>query len=136
MAMVRILAVILSVLVGSSAFAQATERFVVAQYDNGLGLKIIYIQGFRTAECVKLISTLEAALWVDCPNCVRDYASCTSDLGEYTAVWDNQRFVFPYLSTGGVRNIFMGTSRQIIENICDDLASRHWAIGRSATCIR
>ena len=131
----RILAVMLSVLVGSAAFAQTTDRFVIAQYDLGLGLKFIHIQGFRSAECTRLISTFEAGLRVDCPNCVRDYAACTSDLGEYTAVWDNQRFVLPYVSSGGLRDIFMGASRQILEDMCDDLASHHRLLGRDAICI-
>jgi len=118
-----------------SAFAQSATRFVVSQYDNGAGLKIQYIFGFRSAECNRLISTIEASLRVDCPNCTRDYAGCIDDLGDLEAVWRNESYIFPYLTTGNVRNILSGYQRTQLIGLCEGLAESHRAIGRQALCV-
>lgn len=113
----------------------AQERFAIAQFDNGRGLKMVVVIGYRAADCRKLLSTFEASLKLDCPQCSRDYDACTADLGVYKPTWLNQSFPAPYLSAGTHRYIYSGISRSAAEAACRDSAARLTAVGREARCV-
>lgn len=117
------------------AQGQSENHFVVSQYDNGTGMKVVYIYGYHAADCQGLIETIEASLIVDCPQCTRDFAGCVSNLGQYEQVWWNRQFIFPYVSWGNVRNVFFGAAREHLNWVCQALAAQHQSAGRDALCI-
>ena len=114
----------------------AGPKFAVAQFDNGYGLKLVAIVQFEAADCQKLISTVQASLQLDCPQCRRDYGQCTTDLGAYQAVWRNQNFPAPYLSSGRHRYVVSGVPRQEAEAWCMASADRYRAAGLEARCVK
>jgi len=120
----------------SSTVAAADPKFAVAQFDNGHGFKLAAIVQFQAADCEKLISTIEASLKLDCPACRRDYGGCTTDLGAYRAVWMNQKFPFPYLSSGRHRWVYSGVARSEAEALCVSSAERHREAGVEAKCVK
>lgn len=115
--------------------AAADQQFAIAQFDNGRGIKIVVLMGFKAAECKKLIDTFEAGLKLDCPTCRRDYGGCTTDLGGYRPVWLNQRYPAPYFSAGNHRYIYLGMTRTEANVICQDTVTRFRANGKEARCV-
>jgi hypothetical protein len=130
-----VLATIATALHLSNALA-AEQKFAIAQFDNGNNAKLLVVIGFRAAECRKLIDTFSAGLKLDCPTCRIDYGSCTTDLGNYKTVWQNQKYVAPYVSHGTHRYIYFGVSRTEAEVICADSAAKLRSIGRDANCVK
>jgi hypothetical protein len=114
----------------------AEQKFAIAQFDNGNNAKILVVIGFRAAECQKLIETFSAGLKLDCPACRKDYGSCTTDLGNYRTVWQNQKYVAPYVSYGTHRYIYTGISRRDAEVICEATATKLRSMAREANCVR
>lgn len=119
----------------SNVIAQE-QKFAIAQFDNGNSSKILVVIGFRAAECQKLIEIFGAGLKLDCPACRKDYGSCTTDLGNYRTVWQNQKYVAPYVSYGTSRYIYTGMARHDAEVTCEATAARLRSMGREANCVK
>lgn len=113
-----------------------TINYAIAQFDNQNGIKFLIIQGYKKAECKKLISTFYASLRVDCPRCTKDYETCTTNIGAYQNVWENKKYLMPYFSSGGMRIILSGIQRSEIEHWCNDLVNKYRSNGRVAVCIK
>jgi len=114
----------------------ASQQFAISQYDlNGNG-KLLVINGFKAAECQKLIDTFYSGLKVDCPQCTKDYGGCQSDAGSFQSVWDNQRYPIPYVTSGNLRYIRTGVSRAEVLQWCDSTVANYKKFGRAAQCIK
>ncbi len=112
------------------------QKFAVMQFDSGNDSKIMVINGFKAAECEKLISTVFSGLKMDCPQCTKDYAGCSTELGVYQPVWENKKFLFPYVTSGNLRFIKTGEGRKELEIVCDVLAQKLVSNGATGVCIK
>lgn len=115
--------------------SSASQKYAMSQFDTGIGTKLIVIQGFKSAECKKLIDTFEASIKLDCPSCTRDFAGCSEKLEEYQAVWRNEHFIFPYVSSGNMRMILLGVGRSYANDWCKRNEFKFLSIGKDARCI-
>ena len=114
----------------------ASQQFAISQYDTGGNGKLLVINGFKAAECKKLIETFYSGLKVDCPSCTKDYGGCQSDIGEFRLVWENQKYPTPYLSSGNLRYIRTGISRAEVIQWCDATVVKYQNFGKAAQCIK
>jgi len=111
------------------------QKFAVMQFDAGNDIKLVVINGFKVAECEKLISTFYSGLKMDCPQCKKDYGSCTNELDQFRPVWAKEKYTAPYVASGNLRYIKMGESRRDLEQWCQSTANRYKANGIDASCI-
>ncbi|WP_434113089.1 hypothetical protein [Methylocaldum sp. GT1TLB] len=117
--------------------SQADQQYAISQYDNGVGLKMVVIQSFKSAKCEILIENYFAGLKLDCPECKKEYGGCSQSIpSAYEAVWHNQSFVAPYTTSGTFRMIYSGVSREQAEAICTTYASAIRRKGMQAECIK
>jgi hypothetical protein len=114
----------------------AAQQYAISQYDLAGNGKLMVINGFKAAECQKLIDTFYSGLKVDCPRCTKDYGGCQSDISPFQAVWANQNYPFPYVSSGNMRYIRTGISRQEIIQWCEATVQNYQKVGRAAQCIK
>jgi len=114
----------------------ASQKFAISQYDNGVNGKLLVINGFKAAECKKLIETFYSGLKIDCPSCTKDYGGCQSDIGEFRNIWENQKYPVPYVSSGNLRFIRTGVSRDEIIQWCEATVINYQKFGKSAQCIK
>ncbi len=134
--LMRISATILSAALTSESALAAGQKYAIAQYDAGSGAKLVIVLGFKAAECQKLIDTFTAGLKLDCPACRKDYGSCTTDLGHYRTVWNNEKYIAPYVSHGTQRYIYIGMARRGAEAACSVSAEKLRSQGREASCVK
>lgn len=111
------------------------QKYAISQFDNGNGRKVLVIQGFKSADCKKLIDTFAAGLKIDCPQCTRDYGGCSEKIDEYQSVWLNNPYAIPYLSSGNMRIINLGISRNEANTMCKTLEKNFKNAGKEAFCV-
>lgn len=112
------------------------QKYALHQFTGDDGLKVIVINGFKSAECEKLIDTFYSNLRVSCPNCRKDYGSCTTDLGKYESVWKNERYSSPYVSVGNLRFIPVGLSSPKALSWCGGIVDSYTRARQKAACVR
>jgi len=132
--LIRLTVFLLLLPLHTTVFSQEMN-FAVSQYDNQEGKKFLVINGFKKAECQKLISTFFSGLKIDCPQCTKDFGSCTKNINEYATIWENKKYIIPYFSSGNLRIIPSGFARIEIVSWCNELVKRYEMQGRKAICI-
>ena len=130
------ISLVLVYFMGVSQCLAAAQQFAISQYDlNGAG-KLLVINGFKAAECQKLIETFYSGLKVDCPECTKDYGACTSDIDPFKNVWENQKYPLPYVTSGNLRYIRTGIPRAEVLQWCATTVANLQKFGRAAQCIK
>ena len=100
-----------------NASAQS-QKFATIQYDSGNGSKLTVLSGFKSAECNKLIQTIDSGIRVDCPHCRIDFSGCSRDAGQYQDMWEKKKFIVPYVIFNNQRYFRAGIPRQGLEDWC------------------
>ena len=111
------------------------QKFAIMQFDAGSEIKLLVINGFKSAECEKLISTFTSGLKMDCPQCKRDYANCTNDIGNFRVIWEKEKYSAPYVAAGNLRYLRTGEARKYLEQWCISVAEKFKSNGVDAVCI-
>lgn len=112
------------------------QKYAVHQFTQPDGVKIVVINGFKSAECEKLIATFYLNLSKSCPTCAKEYGSCTADVGTYAAVWKNERYSSPYVSSGNLRFVPVGVSASKALAWCDAAVDSYKRGGLPASCVK